>query len=152
MSSMLDKILARHADAFAKVQPPAPALPDVAALAAALRAEPAAWFDVRDVIGGDREAMDAALAALQAELGRPVRLWAPRRALLSGPKGQEDEMLTSQEAAKVLNNLRELWKGSAEAPAVRSAVGYFALAFRAKDEAFDMEEFWASCGYSEARS
>lgn len=43
-----------------------------------MRDEPAAWFDVTSVIGGDREAMAAVLAALEAELGQPVRLWTPR--------------------------------------------------------------------------
>ena len=79
--SMLE-ILGRRAAAFAKVLPPALATPDPAAgirpLAAALRAEPSSWFAVTSVIGGDREAMAAVLAGLEAELGQPVRLWEPK--------------------------------------------------------------------------
>lgn len=79
--SLLTKILGRRAVAFAKVPPPTPArppAPDVAELAAALLAEPGSWFAVTSVLGGDREAMAAVLAALEGAVGRQVKLWTPK--------------------------------------------------------------------------
>lgn len=77
---MFDKLLKKVT--FAKVPPPAPAAPaapapDVAELAAALLAEPGSWFAVTSVLGGDREAMAAVLAALEVAVGRQVKLWTP---------------------------------------------------------------------------
>jgi hypothetical protein len=56
--------------------------------------------------------------------------------------------LTAAELAAVLNDVRELWKDSDEAPAVRSAVGYLAQALHGKyGQRFGTESFWRACGY-----
>jgi hypothetical protein len=56
-----------------------------------------------------------------------------------------DPGLKASEVSAVLARLADLWRGSDEAPAVRSAAGDFRKAFQAKSPAFDGEAFWRAC-------
>lgn len=55
--------------------------------------------------------------------------------------------LTATELAEVVRVLRERWKDSDEAPAVRSACRDLADALHEKDPTFNRWYFWTAAGY-----
>lgn len=70
----------------------------------------------------------------------------PYSSLLSAPKDAAPEpFLAASEIALVLARLADIWRGSDEAPALRSAAGHLSQALAAKSAAFDAESFWRDC-------
>lgn len=54
--------------------------------------------------------------------------------------------MTTAQIAQVIAALADLWRGSAQFPAVRSAAGYFQRALLDQQaDIFDAEAFWQSC-------
>jgi len=90
----------------------------------------------------DQGRMDAAYGYKDETLRRSLS--APQRAAYD--RGNVPAMnLSPDEVSAVLARLADLWRGSDEAPAVRSAAGDFQKAFQAKSPAFDGEAFWRAC-------
>lgn len=53
--------------------------------------------------------------------------------------------LSASEITSVLARLADIWRGSDEATALRSAAGHLSRALAAKSDAFDAESFWRDC-------